>query len=98
VVARASADEIKKLLEKPPESLSRAIDASIAQGKVVDNALQGNPFWLGKDLYEHCRGFQTVLNTICVSIGSLDLATLKREIPKLEKRREDVLSVLQLIK
>lgn len=98
VASLASAGEIKKLLDNPPENLARAIAASIAQGKVVENAIQGNRFWLGQDLYEHCRRFQMTLNTICTSISASDLATLKTAIPELEERREDVLSVLKLMK
>lgn len=35
VLSRASADDIKKLLENPPENLARAIAASIGQGRLL---------------------------------------------------------------
>jgi hypothetical protein len=82
----------------PPEELSKRIKQSIKQGVVVEAALQANRFWLGKDLYEHCRGFQVILHRICKAIGGIDLATLKQEIPELEKAREDVLTTLKLMK
>jgi len=98
VLSHAPTERIKELLAAPPETLAVKIKQSIDQGVVVDAALQANRFWLGKDLYEHCRGFQLILHRICRAIGGIDLATLKEEIPKLEKAREDVLTTLKLIK
>lgn len=98
VLSRAPTESIKELLREPPEELSKRIRQSIEQGEVVEDAMQANRFWLGKDLYEHCRGFQIILHRICKAIGGSDLTTLKLEIPKLEKAREDVLTTLKLIK
>ncbi|MDQ3022214.1 MAG: hypothetical protein M3R36_16825 [Bacteroidota bacterium] len=74
------------------------IDESIKQGKVVNASIQENRFWLGKELYDHCEDFRTILNNICVSFDSKEFGELAKQAKDLEKFRQDVVSILKLIK
>lgn len=74
------------------------IEKSMAQADVVNMTIQANRFWLGMEVYEHCRQFQTILGNICVAFGLMDFKRLEQEVPKLEEARQDVLVAMKYIK
>ena len=80
------------------EELIPIIKESVKQSDIVNTAIQTNRFWLGKDLYEHCRTFQMTLSNICVAFGKMDFKRLEQEIPRLEEIRQDVLTTVKYIK
>lgn len=86
------------LTEDCKAELAPLIKQSEEQATVVSKTLQANRFWLGKDLYTHCRHFQKTLHNICVSFGKMDFRNLKDLAEELNHRREDVLTTLKLVK
>jgi hypothetical protein len=80
------------------EELVPIIEESVKQSHIVNTAIQTNRFWLGKDLYEHCRTFQMTLSNICVAFGKMNFERLEQEIPRLEEVRQDVLTTIKSIK
>jgi len=86
------------LTEQCKRELTPLIRESEKQGAVVNHTLQANRFWLGKDLYKHCRDFQKTLHDICVSFGAMDFQNLVVLAEELNQRREDVLTTLKLVK
>jgi hypothetical protein len=53
---------------------------------------------MGKELYEHCRKFQSILHNICASFGTMDFKSLAKQAQDLKDARQDVLTTLKLIK
>ncbi|MFY9619654.1 MAG: hypothetical protein WAQ99_07560 [Pyrinomonadaceae bacterium] len=86
------------LTEDCKAELAPLIKQSEEQATVVSKTLQANRFWLGKDLYTHCREFQKTLHNICVSFGKMDFSNLKDLAEELNHRREDVLTTLKSVK
>ncbi|HEU4837177.1 MAG TPA: hypothetical protein VFS90_22290 [Pyrinomonadaceae bacterium] len=86
------------LADECRQALAPEIEKSMQQSVVVSEALQANRFWMGKELYEHCRIFQSILSNICRSFGTMDFKSLARQAIKLKDIREDVLTTLNQIK
>lgn len=80
------------------QKLSPLIAESLRQSAAVNRALQANRFWLGKELYEHCRRFQGALANICVSFGTMDFKKLADQAKELDFVREDVLTTIKELK
>ena len=82
------------LTEQCRQELDPLIAESTEQSAKVSLAMQENRFWLGRELYEHCRKFQAALHNICVSFGSMDFTKLVPQAEVLKAAREDVLTTL----
>jgi hypothetical protein len=91
-------EKISELAEECRRALAPEIEKSIQQSAVVSEALQANRFWMGKELYDHCRKFQTILSNICRSFGTMDFKSLAEQAVKLKDAREGVLTTLKRIK
>ena len=70
------------------------LDDSRSKSQLVNQTIEENRFWLGKDLYEHCKKFQRTLGRICFSFDTNDFQELENEIRILANLREDVLQTL----
>jgi len=86
------------LTEQCKQELSPLIEESVQQSAVVGVALQANRFWMGDELYKHCRRFQRTLYHICVSFGAMDFRKLAEQAKELTDCREDVLTTLKRLK
>jgi superfamily I DNA/RNA helicase len=86
------------LTEQCKQELKPLIQKSEEQSDVVAKTLLENRFWLGKELYEHCRDYQKTLHKICVSFGNMDFKDLAVLACELNQRREDVLTTLARVK
>lgn len=88
-------EELRLLCEK---ELRPLIDQSIAQSRAVNAALQDNRFWIGKELFEHCEKFRSILHDICVAFDAKKFEGLATQAEELNSYRQDVLTTLKLIK
>jgi hypothetical protein len=79
------------------EVLRPYLDESKAKALVVNEKIQQNRFWLGKELYEHCRRFQRRLGNVCVAFDHNDYEQLRENILSLDDERDDVLMTLKKI-
>lgn len=87
--------ELRSLCET---ELRPLIDKSIEQSKTVNAALQDNRFWIGKELFEHCEKFRSILHEICVAFDAKKFEELATQAQQLDGYRQDVLTTLKLIK
>jgi hypothetical protein len=84
--------------ERCKDVLGPYVDESGKKAAEVNSQIQKNRFWLGKDLYEHCRQFQRRLGNVCTAFDRSNYDELQADILALDKERDDVLLVLQKIK
>lgn len=98
-LSRLSPEKISAgLTEECRRALAPEIENSMKQAEVVGKVLQAKRFWMGKELYEHCRKFQSILHKICASFGTMDFKSLAQQAQHLQDARQDVLTTLKLIK
>jgi hypothetical protein len=72
-------EKISGLAEECRRALGPEIEKSIQPSLVVSDSLQANRFWMGKELYDHCRKFQAILSNICRSFGTMDFKKLAEQ-------------------
>jgi len=77
------------------EKLKPLVEESINCSKEAKAAMQENRFWFGQELYDHCKQFHAALHQVCVSFSTKHFELLPDQLRALEKRRQNILTVLQ---
>lgn len=77
--------------------LQPLVQKSIECANAAKDIMQQNRFWFGQELYEHCKHFHAALHQVCVSFEKRDFQALPDQLRLLERKRENVLVVLQTV-
>jgi hypothetical protein len=77
--------------------LQPLVQKSLACANAAKDIMQQNRFWFGQELYEHCKHFHAALHQVCVSFEKRDFQALPDQLRLLERKRANVLVVLQTV-
>jgi hypothetical protein len=78
-------------------ALQPLVQKSIECANAAKDTMQENRFWFGQELYEHCKHFHAALHQVCVSFEKRDFQALPNQLRLLERKRANVLVVLQTV-
>jgi hypothetical protein len=77
--------------------LQPLVQKSIDCANAAKDIMQENRFWFGQELYEHCKHFHAALHQVGLSFEKRDFQALPQQLRFLERKRENVLVVLQTV-
>jgi len=78
--------------------LKPLIQKSIECANEAKAVMQENRFWFGKALYNHCKQFHASLHQVCIAFENRDFQELPSQLKLLDKKRQNVLTVLQTVR
>jgi len=94
----ANASLIAEMKMDCDRELQPLIENSLECSHKAKEIMQENRFWFGKELYDHCAHFHAALHQVCNSFEKRDFQALPDHLKLLEKKRQNVLIVLQSVR